>query len=103
MGVIKQVVALHAAGLVSGATVAKAYELDKTFEPFATSLDRFVRRYQVELAAVQAEREPVLCRCCGRRVTNSDREPIHTFPCITRHARHQRGKGASRCHEYRNA
>jgi hypothetical protein len=45
--------------------------------------------------------EPVLCRCCGRRVTNSDREPIHTFPCITRHARHQRGKDARRCHEYR--
>jgi len=50
---------------------------------------------------VDAKRGRVLCRCCGRRVTNSDREPIHTFPCITRHARHQRGKGASRCHEYR--
>jgi len=50
---------------------------------------------------VDAKRGRVLCRCCGRRVTHSDREPIHTFPCITRHARHQRGKDARRCREYR--
>jgi hypothetical protein len=69
MSVIEQVVALHAAGLVSGATVAKYYRLDKACRnwaaneiaaalgPFGISLDEFVRRYQIELAAVQAERE----------------------------------------------
>ena len=51
--------------------------------------------------AIDAKRGPVLCRCCGKTVSHDDREPIHTFPCISRHARHQRGRGTRRCFEYR--
>lgn len=38
------------------------------------------------------------CICCGKPVWN--REPIHTFPCITRHARHAKGINASRCQQF---
>lgn len=42
----------------------------------------------------------VECRCCGREVFSSDREPIHTA-CISKHwASHKSGKSASRCREF---
>jgi len=42
------------------------------------------------------------CRCCGKTVYASDREPIHT-KCIKKHwSKHAKGINNSRCKEYKN-
>lgn len=35
------------------------------------------------------------CICCGKAVWN--KEAIHTFMCISRHAKHVKGVNVSRC------
>ena len=42
----------------------------------------------------------MVCRCCGKGVHYSDREPIHTA-CIAKHwGKHAQKINASRCYEF---